>query len=260
MILQKIFGEFREAFTKSPMERHAPKCGSTLPLLPMLEDLQTLTSEQWGLYAFGREPIRDRLSEEEKRTLIRQAQECGRQEAEALLLNTSGLLPTELAEKLGLKLAYPDMPNGGGNVIFAQFEEPDKITVFMDTVNKAAAMLAENEDLRMLLGAVAVRELLVAHELFHVVEMQKKDTIFTRNLRIPLWKVGKFQYTSSVGCLSEIAGMEFAASLLGMSFSPYVYDVFFIYLYNSAVSSDLYRSICRLAGHESIEYYIPSEI
>ena len=47
--------------------------------------------------------------------------------------------------------------------------------------------------------------------------------------------------------------MEFARTLLALDFCPYLYDVFFVSLYDAQAASDLYRSICRLCSQPSIE-------
>ena len=93
----------------------------------------------------------------------------------------------------------------------------------------------------------------MAHEIFHAVERRAKDTIFTQTYRLQLWKLGPLKNESGVACLAEIAGMEFARTLLALDFCPYLYDVFFVSLYDAQAASDLYRSICRLCSQPSIE-------
>ena len=48
-------------------------------------------------------------------------------------------------------------------------------------------------------------------------------------------------------------GQEEARKLLDLDFCPYLYDVFFVSLYDAQAASDLYRSICRLCSQPSIE-------
>lgn len=73
----------------------------------------------------------------------------------------------------------------------------------------------------------------MAHEIFHAVELRAKDTIFTQTYRLQLWKLGPLKNESGVACLAEIAGMEFARTLLALDFCPYLYDVFFVSLYDA---------------------------
>lgn len=236
------------------MERYAPKHGTPLPLDAMLADVRGMSSLEWASYAFGRDPLRGRLTPEQMLDLAQRALDCGREEAERLRAAYGQQTePSAIAQRLGIHLTYPDMPNGGGQVVFAQFEEPDKITVFMDTVNKANEMLRTNAAVREILGDRSIKQVLIAHEIFHYVELSNKDEIFTQSYKLRLWKVGPFRNDSRISCLAEIAGMEFARTLLGIPFCPYLYDIFFVYLYGDTSASDLYRSICRMCGHPSIE-------
>ena len=239
---------------KGQMERYKPKRGNCLPLEPMLRSLYQMDSRQWSAYAFGRDPLRGKLTPQQMLDLSDRALACGQEEAHKLLHSHHGQVkPTLLARDLGLTIERPNMPNGGGQVIFAQFEEPDKITVFMDTVDKANAMLQRRPDLADLLGRCSIEQVLIAHEIFHFIELNAKDTIFTQSYRLQLWKLGPFKNESSISCLAEIAGMEFARVLLDLDFCLYLYDVFFVSLYDAAAASDLYRSICRLCNQASIE-------
>ena len=52
--------------------------------------------------------------------------------------------PRELARKMGMKIRTPDTPAGGGQVIFAQFVQPDEITVYMDCIRKASRLAEES--------------------------------------------------------------------------------------------------------------------
>lgn len=76
--------------------------------------------------------------------------------------------------------------------------------------------------------------------------------VVCRRLRSAL-RPGPLRHTSCVQSLSEIAGMAFAQTLLRLPFSPYLYDVFFVSLYDARAASDTYRMICRASGHASIE-------
>ena len=244
------------AFTfKGQMERYAPKRGARLPLAPMLRSLQDMTPDEWTLYAFAADPIEGRFSREEKLELGRRARACGEEEARALLAGESGAAqPSLIAKRLGVSIRRQQMPDDtDGRVEFARFVEPDAIILFMDTADKAAACLGARPDIARLFGGASVEQVLAAHELFHVVEMQKADAIFTRRHRVTLWKLGPLRHTSCVQSLSEIAGMAFAQTLLRLPFSPYLYDVFFVSLYDARAASDTYRMICRASGHASIE-------
>jgi len=130
-------------------------------------------------------------------------------------------------------------------VIFAQFEEPDRITVFLDSVHKGSALAAEaNCDL---LEKKCLTDTILAHELFHVLEDRHADVMYTRTERVELWRK-PFSNKSRLVCLSEIAAMAFARQLLSLPCSPYVLDVLLVYAYDHAAAWNLYDEIVTLTG------------
>ena len=90
--------------------------------------------------------------------------------------------------------------------------------------------------------------MLLAHELFHVTEYRKRDCIFTQTEKVELWKK-PFSNRSRILCLGEIAGMEFARCLTGITFTPYVLDVLMMYGYDKEAATALYEEIAAFAGN-----------
>lgn len=58
-------------------------------------------------------------------------------------------------------------------MIFAQYREPDSVTIYMDSARRAQELI-RRERLEGLLGKQAVEDVLLAHELFHVTEYRKR--------------------------------------------------------------------------------------
>ena len=139
-----------------------------VPFPEMIEKLGALTEEDWGKYAFSREPLEGRFSNEKKMQYTHKANDCGREWAEKIARQYGTRNPGELAEKLGMKVKTPKVPVGGGLVLFAQFVEPDEITIFTDCVDKASKL--EEECGCDLLRRENLTNTLLAHELFHAVE------------------------------------------------------------------------------------------
>ena len=97
------------------------------------------------------------------------------------------------------------------------------------------------------MGNIAVEDVLLAHELFHVTEYRKKDSIFTQTEKVELWRK-PFSNRSRILCLGEIAGMEFARCLTGITCTPYVLDVLMMYGYDKEAATALYEEIAAFAG------------
>ena len=76
-------------------------------------------------------------------------------------------------------------------MLFAQFVRPDEITVFTDCVRRAGALREESGC--PLLEPERLMDVLLAHELFHGVEEQNADRIYTRTEKVELWRKAIFQ-------------------------------------------------------------------
>ena len=212
----------------------------------MIKVLANISEEAWGGYAFYHEPLERKFTVGQKKEYTRCAIKCGEEEAR-LLQEQYGELPIEeIMKNMGLTIATPDIPSGGGHVTFAQYVEPDEITVFMDCVKKARRLM-EEEELMQYLPGLSIYDLLLTHELFHVIEYRKEKTIYTQTEKVELWRK-PFSNRSRIFCLSEIAAMAFARSMQKLTFSPYVLDVLLMYSYNKEAAVALYEEILEAAG------------
>lgn len=227
----------------APYEPYAEQ--QVYPIGEMMRHMAQIAPEDYGWYAFSRELLRDKFTDDEKRTLMEQAYRCGTEEAELLRAAcgaTDGVLtPARAASFLGAEIAYEDAPSDGGQVLFATFTEPDRVTVYRDAVRRGEELL-EDAAVRAALPQLDITRVLLWHELFHVVELQKKATIFTRIEKIALWR-GPISNRSKILCLGEIAAMQFAAAMEGLTYSPYCLDVLLVYGYDTRAASALFDEI-----------------
>lgn len=220
---------------------------SEISVSKMIQKLEQVSEETWGKYAFVREPLEGKFTEEQKSEYIRKANACGRQWAEWVADQYKTRNPKVLAEKMGIKVKEPKMPTGGGVVLFAQYIQPDEITIFTDCVERASQL--EQECRCLLLKPENLMNILLAHELFHAVEEQHQKEIYTRTEKVELWRK-PFSNQSCIVCLSEIAAMAFAEKLLKLEVSPYMLDVLLVYSYDKNVAISLYKEICTLCENE----------
>lgn len=211
----------------------------------MLKELINISDEEWGMYAFRREPLKGKFSIEKKLELIEKANLCGIEYAKKIRQQNGNINVYEIAKNIGIEVDYPQRPNGGGHIIFAQFVNPNKVTIFKDSVDKALELI-EKEKLNDLFNNVNVEEILLAHEIFHYIEEHNGDAMFTQTEKIRLWTLGPFKNDSNIVCLGEIAGMAFAKELLQLPYSPYILDSFLVYLYHPKVGYELYKEIIHI--------------
>ena len=208
----------------------------------MLRTLAALDDRQWGRYAFRRESLEGKFTSAQKDAYIAAANRCGAEWARRLAAQYGSRDPWRLAQALGLKVHTPAMPTGGGQVLFAQFAEPDEITLFTDCLEQAARLGP------VLPGRDELAAILLAHELFHAVELQN-PAIYTRTETVELWRK-PFSNRSRLLCLSEMAAMAFAKTLLDLSWSPYVLDVLLVYPYDPVAARSLWEEICEISKEE----------
>ena len=120
----------------------------------MTKHLMELGDKDWGRYAFRHEPLERKLSEAQKETYTRLAMECGREEADLIKTGFPECTVEEVVRAKGIQIKTPDIPNGGGHVIFAQYEESGRITIFMDCIKKAEELIAVEQMEELFTGAV----------------------------------------------------------------------------------------------------------
>lgn len=214
-----------------------------VPLKEMVHTLAGFTDEMWGRYAFSREPLEGKFTSEQKSEYTAKANACGREWAERMAKEYGARSPRLLAQRMGMKVEIARKPVGGGLVLFAQFVQPDEITIFTDCIDKASGL--QEECGCPILKKETLMDILMAHELFHAVEEQHEKEIYTRTEKVELWK-GPFSNRSSIACLSEIAAMSFAAQLLGLNVSPYMLDILLVFSYDKNAAWGLYDEICCL--------------
>ncbi len=229
--------KFRDAFTQKKEKKEQTMYSPE-------EMMKTLTEygwDRWGMYAFSHEPLEGKFSTEQKAAYTEAAVRCGVEEAKLLKEQFPSASLNDAAESMGLTVKRPSIPTGGGHVVFAQYVEPAEITIFTDCVEKAEALIREHH-LGKYFQNTSLEDVLLAHELFHALEYQKKDRIYTQTEKIELWRK-PFSNRSRIIALSEIAAMAFAEEMSGLSFATYALDVLLMYPYSREAACGLYEEI-----------------
>lgn len=235
-------------FGKQRMRTYERPHFAVRPIGDMLEDLAEIPPEEWVTYAFSREPLNGKFKEEQRREWMKKSLECGREYAKKVCREYKSSDPKILADAMGMDISYPEFPDKTDRVLFAEYRVPDKICIYMDGVKKAEKLFEIPEVSRVLSENLDVGRLLLSHELFHCVEERYKREIFTQTERVRLWSLGVFHNDSNVIAFSEIAAMGFAQEIMGISYSPYLMDVFLVYGYSPEEASGLYEEMMEYAG------------
>ena len=110
---------------------------------------------------------------------------------------------------------------GCGLYIFAQFIEPDAVCIDTTTIAVAERLVKESFPV---LSCMSCEYLLLAHELFHVLEFQRTIQKID-DMHVPIFKFGPFVYKRALCAPSEIGAMAFAKELTGVGYNPQILDV-----------------------------------
>lgn len=210
-------------------------------ILESIKQLISLDNIHWGNYAFSRDPLNGKVKEEQRVTMIENANTCGIEQGRKLRAQYGNSSIKEIANHLGLNIKYEDSDGTDSYITFAKFNYPNNITIFEGNIKKANAFIEENQ-LEELLGEVDISEMLLAHEIFHYIEEQE-PTIYTRTEKIQLWKLGPLRNQSTLMAIGEIAAMAFAKELMQITYSPYVYDAIMLYPHNKEQAQVLVNEI-----------------
>lgn len=236
-----LFGEQEAEAALKPQRRR-------YPLEEMLSSLTQVNDIDWYGYAFSRDPIHRKFTDEQERDWMKKAISCGREYAERVSREYGSRDPRKIAEGMKMKVSYPELPTKTDRILFAEYRVPNRICIYMDAVKKAERYLKRDEIRELLTYELDVSRLLLAHELFHNVEDKHRREIFTQKEKARLWSIGPIHNDSPILALSEIAAMSFAKELTGIPYSPYVMDVFLMYGYSPEEASGLYEEMMEYAG------------
>lgn len=205
-----------------------------------------ISDKEWGKYAFSRDPLNNKVSDELREEMIERANECGRQEALKIKEKYPNVPIKKIAKKMNLEITEKDSNGMDSYIMFACYNSPNKITLFMKNVMLVEALIKEN-NLDNKLNHVDAESVLLAHEMFHHIEENNKD-IYTRITKVVLWKIGSFKYKSGLIALGEIAAMAFAKELLSLNYNPYIFDILMLYPHDREKTDKLFNEIKEIKG------------
>ncbi len=95
----------------------------------MTEQLMGLGDEAWGHYAFSTSPWSGNFQRAESQ-LYKACYEVRTRGRSTFKDSQSTKTVLEITRRYGNPVETPDIPNGGGHVTFAQYEETGKIIIF----------------------------------------------------------------------------------------------------------------------------------
>lgn len=211
-----------------------------------IDFLVNMSDKEWGQYAFSRDPINNKISYELRQEMIEKANLCGKEQALKLKKRFHNLSVKQITEKMNLKITYKDSNGTDNYIMFACYNSPNKVTLFMKNVTLVEQFIKENQ-LEKSLDNVDIENMLLLHEMFHHIEGNEQN-IYTKTETIKLWKIGFFEYKSKLIALGEIAAMAFAKEMLSLSYNPYVFDVIMLYPHDTKKADEIFVEVKEIKG------------
>lgn len=213
-------------------------------LAQMLHNLLEVDDETWGLYAFSREILKNRIQPVRVKDMIIKADACGKEYAQLIKIELGSSDIGTIIEKLKLKVEYQNASMAGSRVLFARFTPPNKIEIMEHPIQQAVSLISQEfpflvEDFRQ----NDIIDIILGHEIYHFVEEQYAHKIYTRTEKILLWNILGFKNYSMIRTLGEIGAMAFTKELNGLKHSPFILDVLLCYGYDPAGAEKIYQDV-----------------
>lgn len=225
----------------------------------MIQDLLQVEEEAWGRYAFSRELLNRRISPEKQKEMIQKAMACGKEYAKRMIQTYESTDIRVIAEKLKLKIEYKDTLLTGKRILFACYTPPEEIVIMVEPARKAIELFSKDtSNLVELFTQDGIMKTILGHEVFHVVEEQTEQEIYTRTEKILLWNFMGYKNYSTIRTLGEIGAMAFTKELNGLNYSPFILDVLLFYSYDPASAEKIYRDVLGMSSgrcRETIDDY-----
>lgn len=214
---------------------------SELSLQRMISKLMNVSELAWGMYAFSRDPLCDKVNDLQKKEMIIKAIECGKNMSAWTVDYFQTSDPLKIAQQLGLEIVCIEKEQIANRVLFALFTPPAKIEIMAEPIQRAAKSCETME----LIPLKTIQKLILGHEIFHFLE-EGNPSVYTRTEKIKLWNFLGFQNYSTIQALSEIAGMSFSGYLTPFETSPFALDVILYYNYDIRKAESIYGEIMSL--------------
>ncbi|MFH1826555.1 MAG: hypothetical protein ABH823_04605 [bacterium] len=164
-----------------------------------------------------------KLPEEKKIELVKEVLAIGVEVASWVLAEHGTNDPRKIASRLGVKVFGEDK---GSKKASEYRKNKSEIVVYRDHHERLIREVKSKQLSEHLL------KFLVAHELFHHLELTRIGEIYKR-YTFESWQLGPYTRKKMIKKLSDVAAQAFTLSLLGLEISPEVFDYLTYILYTN---------------------------
>jgi hypothetical protein len=190
-----------------------------------LGEMTTASPETLGLLMLKSDVHGARLDDCTQLAAVSDALADGAATAKDFRKRFPDLSPCEIARELRITVdTTNDDPMVGSIWRFAEYRpRPPRIVLYTQGLAPLEQALAGSLATR-LLGQATIRDVFVAHELYHHAEAIRSEVPIARRYRPTLLKIGKWRWRTGIATLAEIAAGSFSQTLLDLSCYPKVLD------------------------------------
>jgi hypothetical protein len=188
-------------------------------------DITAMPPEELGLVMLKADPHGWRLDRATQLAAVAEALADGAGAAVALRARFAGLSPEQIARALGLPVESTDSdPMVVSIWRFAEYRRrPPHIVLYSQGLSLLERNLTGNRA-ASLLGQATLRDVFIAHELYHHIEATRSEPPIARRYRPTLLRIGHWHWRTGIAALAEIAAGAFAQSLLEVPCHPKALD------------------------------------
>jgi hypothetical protein len=192
---------------------------------PRFSEIAVASPETLGLIMLEGDPYAGRLDYSTRLAAVSDALADGTATAKNLRARFTDFRPEQIASDLCLPIETTDVdPLVGSIWRFAEYRpRPPSIVLYSRGLGLLERTLT-GATAAQLLGQATLRNVFIAHELYHHAEAIRSDVPIARRYQPTLFRIGKWHWRTGISALAEIAAGAFAQALLELPCHPKVLD------------------------------------
>jgi len=189
------------------------------------EEIATTSPETLGMLMLQGDLHAARLDDRTQCAAVVDALADGAATASGLRKRFPGLTSRQIAGELQVTVTTTDDdPMVASIWRFAEYRaRPPQILLYARGLAPLEQALAHVPAAR-LLGEATVKDVFVAHELYHHIEATRAEAPIARRHQATLFQIGKWRWRTGIATLAEIAAGSFAQTLLDLPCHPKLLD------------------------------------
>lgn len=123
-------------------------------------------------------------------------------------------IPSEMAKKLGIHVAWKNWTPGKSNVrVYSEYEDNSETITLYENIIRSGIKKAVEHGYDRIKTFSAAKELFIAHEIYHQLECRHLG-LASKERKVVTLKIGPLQRTSGLRSLCEIGAHAFSKTLM----------------------------------------------